>query len=150
MNSSKLKTMQTIHLAFCLAIITMAATSYLTVKDRLYLDTSLNQAEVFFPLFPIIGIVSLIAGQFLYKQQISNLQELSAENKINKYQVAFIIRTALFEFPSLLNIVGFLVSGNIIFLIASLIFFVFLLATRPKKQTIIDELNLSYPDTEKL
>lgn len=142
--------MQTIHLAFCLAIITMAATSYLTVKDRLYLDMSLNQAEVFFPLFPIIGIVSLIAGQFLYKRQISNLQELSAEHKINKYQVAFIMRTALFEMPSLLNIVGFLVTGNLIFLIVALIFFVFLLTTRPKKQTIIDELNLSYPDTEKL
>jgi len=150
MNSSKLKAMQTIHLAFCLAIVLMAATSYLTVKDRLYLDADLNQNDIFFPLFPLIGLVSIALGQFLFKKQLSNLQELSADDKINKYQVAFIMRTALFELPALLNIVGFLVSGNIVFLIAGVVFFMLLVSARPSKQAIIEVLNLNYPDTEKL
>jgi len=142
--------MQTIHLAFCLAIVLMAATSYLTVKDRLYLDADLNQNDIFFPLFPLIGLVSIALGQFLFKKQLSNLQELSADDKINKYQVAFIMRTALFELPALLNIVGFLVSGNIVFLIAGVVFFMLLVSARPSKQAIIEVLNLNYPDTEKL
>jgi hypothetical protein len=75
MNSSKLKAMQTIHLAFCLAIVAMAATSYLTVKDRIYLDADLNQNDVFFPLFPLIGLVSIALGQFLFKKHLSNLHE---------------------------------------------------------------------------
>jgi hypothetical protein len=150
MNSSKLKAMQTIHLAFCLAIVLMAATSYLTVKDRLYLDADLNQNDIFFPLFPLIGLVSIALGQFLFKKQLSNLQELSADDKINKYQVAFIMRTALFELPALLNIVGFLVSGNIVFLIAGVVFFMLLVSARPSKQAIIEALGLNYPDTEKL
>lgn len=142
--------MQTIHLAFCLAIVLMAATSYLTVKDRLYLDADLNQNDIFFPLFPLIGLVSIALGQFLFKKQLSNLQELSADDKINKYQVAFIMRTALFELPALLNIVGFLVSGNIVFLIAGVVFFMLLVSARPSKQAIIEALGLNYPDTEKL
>lgn len=150
MNSSKLKAMQTIHLAFCLAIVLMAATSYLTVKDRLYLDADLNQNDIFFPLFPLIGLVSIALGQFLFKKQLSNLQELPADDKINKYQVAFLMRTALFELPALLNIVGFLVSGNIVFLIAGVVFFMLLVSARPSKQAIIEVLNLNYPDTEKL
>ncbi|WP_448636135.1 hypothetical protein [Pedobacter panaciterrae] len=150
MNSSKLKAMQTIHLAFCLAIVLMAATSYLTVKDRLYLDADLNQNDIFFPLFPLIGLVSIALGQFLFKKQLSNLQELSADDKINKYQVAFLMRTALFELPALLNIVGFLVSGNIVFLIAGVVFFMLLVSARPSKQAIIEALGLNYPDTEKL
>ncbi|ETZ19291.1 hypothetical protein [Pedobacter sp. V48] len=150
MNSSKLKAMQTIHLAFCLAIVLMAATSYLTVKDRLYLDADLNQNDVFFPLFPLIGLVSIALGQFLFKKQLSNVQELSADDKINKYQVAFLMRTALFELPALLNIVGFLVSGNIVFLIAGVVFFMLLVSARPSKQAITEALNLNYPDTEKL
>jgi len=150
MNSSKLKAMQTIHLAFCLAIVLMAATSYLTVKDRLYLDADLNQNDIFFPLFPLIGLVSIALGQFLFKKQLSNLQELSADDKIDKYQVAFLMRTALFELPALLNIVGFLVSGNIVFLIAGVVFFMLLVSARPSKQAIIEALGLNYPDTEKL
>jgi len=142
--------MQTIHLAFCLAIVLMAATSYLTVKDRLYLDADLNQNDIFFPLFPLIGLVSIALGQFLFKKQLSNLQELSADDKINKYQVAFLMRTALFELPALLNIVGFLVSGNIVFLIAGVVFFMLLVSARPSKQAIIEALGLNYPDTEKL
>lgn len=150
MNSSKLKAMQTIHLAFCLAIVAMAATSYLTVKDRLYLDADLNQNDIFFPLFPLIGLVSIALGQFLFKKQLSNLQERSADDKINKYQVAFLMRTALFELPALLNIVGFLVSANFVFLIVGVVFFMLLVSARPSKQAIIEALNLSYPDTEKL
>ncbi|WP_448105039.1 hypothetical protein [Pedobacter panaciterrae] len=150
MNSSKLKAMQTIHLAFCLAIVLMAATSYLTVKDRLYLDADLNQNDIFFPLFPLIGLVSIALGQFLFKKQLSNLHGLSADDKINKYQVAFLMRTALFELPALLNIVGFLVSGNIVFLIAGVVFFMLLVSARPSKQAIIEALGLNYPDTEKL
>ena len=142
--------MQTIHLAFCLAIVLMAATSYLTVKDRLYLDADLNQNDIFFPLFPLIGLVSIALGQFLFKKQLSNLQELSADDKIDKYQVAFLMRTALFELPALLNIVGFLVSGNIVFLIAGVVFFMLLVSARPSKQAIIEALGLNYPDTEKL
>jgi hypothetical protein len=74
----------------------------------------------------------------------------AADDKINKYQVAFLIRTALFELPALLNIVGFLVSGNIVFLIAGVVFFMLLVSARPSKQAIIEALNLNYPDTEKL
>lgn len=142
--------MQTIHLAFCLAIVAMAATSYLTVKDRVYLDADLNQNDVFFPLFPLVGLVSIALGQFLFKKQLSNLHERSADDKINKYQVAFLIRTALFELPALLNIVGFLLSGNIVFLTAGVVFFMLLVSARPSKQAIIEALNLNYPDTEKL
>ena len=142
--------MQTIHLAFCLAIVAMAATSYLTVKNRLYLDADLNQNDIFFPLFPLVGLVSIALGQFLFKKQLSNLQELSADDKINKYQVAFLMRTALFELPALLNIVGFLVSANFVFLIVGVVFFMLLVSARPSKQAIIEALNLNYPDTEKL
>jgi len=60
------------------------------------------------------------------------------------------MRTALFELPALLNIVGFLVSANFVFLIVGVVFFMLLVSARPSKQAIIEALNLNYPDTEKL
>jgi hypothetical protein len=152
MNSSKIKIMQTLLSAFCLAIISFAMVSLLLNKDKIYLDLSIASDRTgFYPLFPLIGLGLIALGLFLFNKQLSNLPEgAGLDEKTAGYQTAFIIRSAFLEGASLLNIVGFLISANAIFLVLPAIAVTVLILTRPTKQGVIAALNLSYPDTEKL
>ncbi|WEK19368.1 MAG: hypothetical protein P0Y49_21570 [Candidatus Pedobacter colombiensis] len=152
MNSSKLKVMQIMLSAFCIGIITFAMVSLLLNKDKVYFDTSIADDQTgFYPLFPLFGLAAIIFGRFMFNKQLGNLPEgAGLDEKIAGYQTAFIIRSAFLEGASLMNIVGFLISANAVFLIVPAIAVAVLILTRPTKQGVTDTLNLSYPDTEKL
>ncbi|WP_316790126.1 hypothetical protein [Pedobacter frigoris] len=151
MNDSKIKTLQIIHIAFCIAVFNFGLVTFFLVKDSMYLNLKLEQPTPFFPLFPVIAVLAVFIASFLFKKQLSKLTDSpSVDEKITKYQTAFLIRSAILEGAALMNTVAFLTTSNSAFLLATAIPFLFLLISRPAKQQIIDELNLSYPDTEKL
>lgn len=151
MNASKLKTLQIIHIAFCIAVFNFALIAFFLVKDSVYLNLKLEQPTPLFPQFPIIAVLAVFTASFLFKKQLSSLTDApSLDEKITKFQTAFLIRSAILEGAALMNTVAFLMTSNSAFLLATAIPFLFLLISRPTKQQIIAELNLSYPDTEKL
>ncbi|MHA4895729.1 hypothetical protein ACXZ1K_13330 [Pedobacter sp. PWIIR3] len=146
---SKLKPIKTIHLAFCAAVLTFAAVTALTVKNKIYFDASLDQNNGLYPLFPILAIVFTVIGLFLFNRQISAIDNSETfDSKFVKYQTAFLVRCAFLEGAALMNIVGFLLTGNTIFSLAAAIPFAFLVRLRPTKDNVIEQLNLQYPDTE--
>jgi uncharacterized membrane protein YozB (DUF420 family) len=151
MNESKLKPMLLIHTAFFFAIITFALVAYLQVKDVIHFSPGTNRNDALYPLFPILSIVFIFLGFFMFNRQIAAIDSaMSSDDKIMRYQTAFLIRCAFIEAGALLNIVAFLLTGNSVFLIfvgCALIAFVMI---RPAKQKIIDTLNLQFPETEKL
>ncbi|MES2454896.1 MAG: hypothetical protein V4594_05135 [Bacteroidota bacterium] len=148
---SKLKTIQTIHLAFCSAILAFAAVATLTVKDKIYFEASFSQDNPFYPLFPILGIIAVVAGVFLFNKNASAIAEMETlDKKLTKYQEAFLIRTALLEGAALMNTVAFLISANLVFLLVVAIPFLTLVRFRPTKDSIIETLNLQYPESEQL
>nr|WP_276898249.1 hypothetical protein [Pedobacter kyonggii] len=73
-----------------------------------------------------------------------------ADTKINMYQSAFIISSAMLEGGALFNIVGFFMTHNSFFLIFGAANFIFLILKRPTKNKLISALQLQYPDTEAL
>ena len=142
--------MQTLHLAFCFSIFMFTAVTLLISKDIIYFNFSLNK-DPLFPLFPIIGLVFLYVGSFMFKSTLQgSLETNDFDVKLAKYQTAFIIRSAFTEASALINTVAFLISGNAAFLIVTALALFVLLTSRPTKQDVIDVLNLQYPDTEKL
>ena len=148
---SKLKPIQTIHLAFCSALLVFAIVSTSLVKDKIYFDASFTQGDPLYPLFPVFGIVSIIAGIFLFKRKIAGIDDIeSFEAKMVKYQVAFLIRCAFLEAAALMNTVGFLTTGNAVFLTAAILPFLALVIFRPTKANVTEALNLHYPETEQL
>jgi hypothetical protein len=148
---NKLKATQTIHMAFCAAVLLFAIVAFITVRDRIHFDASFNQDIGLYPLFPILGVVTIIAGMKIYKKQLSDIEHLvSFEEKFAKYQVAFLIRCAFLQAGALMNVSGFLVTANLVFLIAFMLPFFFLAKFRPNKTAVIEDLNLQYPDTNEL
>lgn len=152
MNSSKLKTMQIILAAFCFSQISFALVTLMLNQYRIFLSFSASVEDAgLFPLFPILGLVFIGMSTFMFKKQVSGIpKEATADEKITGYQTAFIIRCAFLEGASLINIVGFLISGNLAFLFIAAIALTALIFSRPTRERIIDALTLSYPDTEKL
>lgn len=152
MNPSKIKIMQIMLTAFCISIISFAMVTLLLNKETIYFDLATTSDQTgLYPLFPLMGLAIIILGLFMFKNQLNKLPEGAfIDEKIAGYQTAFIIRSAFLEGASLMNIVGFLLSANAIFLIVPSIAVTIMIFTRPTKQGVIDALNLSYPDTEKL
>ena len=143
--------MQLIHTAFFLAIISFALVSFLSVKDRLHFNPLIAENEAFYPLFPILAVVFTILGFFMFNRQIAGMDtSLSADEKIARYQTAFLIRCAFIEAGALLNTVAFFLVGNTVFLIVVAFSLLAFIIVRPRRQHIIDVLNLQFPDTEKL
>lgn len=144
--------MQILLTAFCGAIIGFASVSILINKGAIYIDAVPTSDQTgFYPLFPLMGLAIIFMGLFMFKSQLDKLhEEADVEAKITGYQTAFIIRCAFLEGAALMNIVGFMLSANAIFLALPAIAVAIMILTRPTKQSVIDALNLSYPDTEKL
>lgn len=151
MNISKLKTLQIMHAAFCASIFSFGIMALVVPLGPSYINVSFDNNDVLYPLFPIMSLVFVISGILLFKKLIPGIDNmLVAEEKITRYQTAFLIRSALFEAGALMNITAFFVSPNLIFLIIAGVVFLIFVALRPNRQGVIDMLNLSYPDTEKI
>jgi hypothetical protein len=151
MNPSKLKIMQVIHTAFCAAITGFAIVALIMRKERIHLDISFSGNDPYFPLFPILAVISVAVGFFMFSKQIRSLGPmLTGDDKIAGYQTAFIVRCAFIEAPALLNVVAFLIYGNLVYLVVAAAVLVVFILTRPTKQHVIDTTGLQFPDTEKL
>ena len=143
--------MQLLHAAFCVAITTFAAMAFFLVKDKLHFSMATGQKDPYFPLFPILAVIFVVAGQFLFGKQLSALNtSATADEKLVRYQTAFIIRCAFIEAAALLNIVAFMSIGNTVYLAVAAVLLVVFIGFRPTKAGITDLLGLQYPDTEKL
>jgi len=151
MNQSKLKPLQLIHTAFSIAILLFALVSFTLAKDQIHFSMLVDEKAPFFPLFPIMGIVLTALGFFIFNRQVASVDHTAtADEKIMRYQTAFLIRCALIEAGALMNTVAFLLVGNTVFLIIVAFCFLAFIMIRPNKQRMIDALNLQFPDTEKL
>ena len=147
---SKIKMMQTLHLAFCFSIFMFTALTLFLLKDSIHFNLLLDK-DPLFPLLPLLGLAFLAAGTFMFKKVIQGVENIEdTEIKIARYQTAFIICSAFTEGAALMNTVAFLVSANAAFLVVTVLAFSILLIRRPTKQGVIDVINLQYPDTEKL
>lgn len=151
MNKSKLKVMQVIHTAFCAAIGGFAVVALIMRKDQMHLDLSFEKNDPYFPLFPILAVIMVAVGFYMFNRQIRSIDPLiSGDEKIAAYQTAFIVRCAFIEAPALLNTIAFLTFGNTVYLIVLAAVLVVFIRTRPTKEHVIDTTNLQFPDTEKL
>lgn len=82
--------------------------------------------------------VVLVNGLIAKAADKPNLKE-----KLRGYQSASIIRFALLEGPSVLGLIGVMITGELLFLIASAVSVASLVVFRPSKQSAIEGLRLS-------
>lgn len=97
-------------------------------------------------IYILAGIVifSLSAAHFVFNVLIRKIdQNLSLKPKLQKYQSAILIRSAVLEFPGLFAGVVCILSGNPLPLMGVAIILVVFFLLRPSTRGIIQDLNLS-------
>lgn len=149
--STKIKTTQIIHFALCTAVFLFATVTILINREEMIFTADLQETAPFNPVFPILSIASIVAGNFVYKNMIAKIDpNANLAVKFPLYQSAFLVSCALLEGIALLNIVGFLMTRNAFFLIFAGLNLFFMIRKKPTKEKLITELNIHYPETENL
>lgn len=146
-----LKTLNTLHLSFCLAVLFFALATYFSYSGTTTFTTKMASASSYFLLFPLVALLSITIGNTLFSRILLKARQLETfEQKTAKYQSGLIIRCALIEGGAFLNIVAFMLSGNLIFMVFAGISLLALLSCKPSKAKVVADLELSFPDTERL
>lgn len=148
--AAAVKTMKIIHGALLAGQVLFAGVAYATGTKAIYFNAR-DTKDVFFFVAPLLAFGGIVAGFFLFKQLIGRLTEKTdLQSKMTGYQTAFITRAALLEGPSLFNIVAFMLSGNLFYLLISVMLMLILLRSRPTASLIADDLQLGYDDKAEL
>lgn len=91
-----------------------------------------------------IVIISLSAAHFVFNLLIRKIDnKISLKSKLQKYQSAMLIRSAVLEFPGLFAGVVCILSGNLLPLMGVAIILIVFFLLRPSIGGIIQDLNLS-------
>lgn len=147
----ELKTLNTVHLSFCIAVIVFAAVAYSIVGSAAYFSTQLGSVSPYYLLLPLAGLIAITIGTSLYTKAVSKAkEEPSFEYKLIGFKKAFLVRCALVEGSAFLNIVGFILSNNLIFLAFAGISLLSLFSYRLNRTRLIDDLQIAPSDTPRL
>ena len=88
---------------------------------------------------------------FIYKKRISVIEgNLPLQERVVNFRSASILRVALIEAASLTLITGYLLSGNIYYLLLAFIPLYFFMKTFPRDEEISETLELSYSEMRQL
>jgi hypothetical protein len=106
-----------------------------------------NTNDPFLYVVPIVALGSLAASAFLFKLNLNMaIDKDSLNGKLMLYQAALIVKLAPLEGASLLGIVSYMLTGNLLFIIISGLMALYFLSLRPTKDKIANDLDLSYED----
>jgi hypothetical protein len=122
---------------------------FLKNTDQITLDEGL--AHLFLYIVPLFVIASLAAAYFIFDMMLGKVNSaLPLKQKLIRYQVAYIIRTAVLEVSGLLGAVAALITGEIYFLSAPLLIILIFFLLRPSAHHIAADLKLSIAERDLL
>ena len=129
--------------AFSMVALYMYASGQLAEKT--------DEDNIFLYAVPVLTIVFLAAGYFIFNILISKIDSsLKLTEKLTRYQVAVIVRSALMESAGLLAAVATIITGKIFFLGATMLVLVLFLLLRPTPYGITEDLKLSSEEKNEL
>jgi hypothetical protein len=140
-SASYLKTLTIIHLALVAGQV-MFMIVCLAISDGTMISLTPGD-DVFFFVVPGLALMTLFAGNMVGQKLLENAKSQSSdEAKLSAYRAMLIIRYALFEGPSLLAIVAFMLSGNLYYIFISVVLILLLLMMRPSRSKIEMDLGI--------
>ena len=148
---NKLRTLQTIHLAYCVGPLLFTGVVLFINYPSQHLSFETISSDPLLIVAPLMAIFSIIVSRIVFNSLLSKINtdlSSSISNKFTQYQTAFIVKAAFLEGAALFNIVVFLMTSNLLTLFFAITCIIFLWFSRPTKEKISDDLNL--PDTNSL
>ncbi len=108
--------------------------------------------NLFLPLFVtdlLIISPAVVLGPMLYRGIINRAKPDSTINdKINLYRQGLIIKLALVEAPTIFSIVGYLLTGSVIFLLIASAVLILFFFHKPSVEKFADEFRISISELE--
>lgn len=104
-------------------------------------------------LLPVVVIVALICAVFgmrMFKARTQNVNDVqqSLTQRFIEYRAANILRWALLEGPCMFAIIGFMLTGNYLFLLITGILLLLFMSTAPKKEKVCINLGISQEELD--
>ena len=146
---NKLKTLQIVHLAFCIFPIIFAITAIFINYSEIHFNM-VNIQQPLLLIAPIVALISSIGSRLVFNSLINSAKnnlELSDHSKFLQYQTALIVKAAFLEGAALFNIVVFLITSNTFTLFFAFWCIYGLWHRRPTKDRIVEELSLQDTNT---
>jgi len=147
---NEFKALQILHMAMLtgMALFTVVAV-FLVTKGLIPVNKALEKPLQVVALLVSVG--STAAGFALFNKRIKSIQPTDAvANRITIYRAAAILRWALIEFPVLLSIISFILTGNYAFLALAIALILVFVVVRPAKPVIIFLLQLNEKEVSEL
>lgn len=142
-----LKPLQTIHLAFCTAILLFSGAVLFINMESLKFDLAFKNPAPGEIVAPIMVVACLVMGTFIFNKLIEKIDINSdASSKLMQYQTAFLVEFAFFESAALMNIVMCLITTNVLFMVFAAIVFFAMWAAKPTKDKVCNTLQLQDSD----
>lgn len=134
-----------LHASLTLGQVLMAAVIYFFVNAEEAAITGVKATgQSWIYIIGGLTIIGVLMSAQLFSLKIKALREVKdLQEKLSGYRTALILRYALLEVPSLLAIVGYLLTNNLLLLVFSGLITLLLIIYRPTKERLITDLDLS-------
>lgn len=143
-----IKALQTLHMALTFGLLLICAVLYFISSDETASDElDGNWAEI---LILVLSIICLAVLKIINRKKLQHIVVLSnPEEKWTNYRALQIMKFALVEGVGLISINFYFLSQNVVFLLISLAFALYLFTMRPTKDKFFIEANIKTQDQNK-
>lgn len=137
---SFIKKLAIIHGSLCVGLAIFAAFAYFHNGS---FAVGTDSTDVFIYIVPIVAMAGYFGSKLVYQKLLRNLhQEESLKTKLQRYQLAAILKYALLEGPAFLALIAYYYSGNALHLVIALSLVVYVFFQRPTLKKLKSELPL--------
>lgn len=137
------KPIQFIHLAFCGSILLFSIVAVL-ITDAAGFTFPIQKDDPLQLIAPLLAVFGIFVGNQIFRSRVAAIDpEQNAAAKFMQYQSIFLIRSAMIEGPALFNVVVFILTKNIFFLLVSSICLIAMWLARPTRYRISSSLGIA-------
>jgi len=139
----EIKSLQIIHSSLIVGIVFyLAITIYLNKTDSGFILDDPSFSQNFLIIANITALVSILTGLIIANRRIKDIGELSLSNKLTGYRVTTIIRSFAIELGAFMFILGYMLSGSVIFMYEAIIGILLMCLFFPSKSRMSKEIKL--------
>lgn len=100
--------------------------------------------SIFIYLVPALVMMAFLISNLIYRRKIAVLRnEATISDKLNGFRLLLIIRSAVLEGAGFTSIIGFMMTGELLYAGLSLLIILYMLTFIPTKQRMINDLELN-------
>ena len=143
-NKQFLKTLRIVHGALIIGLINFLVISVIFNNldgEPILVDKTLSTNILL--AFNVLALSAIVVGTTISRKRISNLNELSLQEKMEKYRSITVLRSAFFEGAGFLFTVGYFILASQAFLLEALSVLLIMIFLFPTKDRVFKELGES-------